>query len=134
MLVLKSSVIDFQCVAQSSPISPETTPMKERRAQAEIALDPSRGWILPTFGSKPLRYWAHVHFEKDETWGQRTWTLLVDLANEPDISAGSFEATVYFMAPNAPEHLLVERAKFELLCGENRYTHGVVRRIFEVEV
>lgn len=108
--------------------------MKERRALAEIAVDPKRGWVLPTFGSKPLRYWAHAHFEKDVTWGQQTWTLLVDLDKEPDINTGHFEAKVYFMAPKAPQHVLEEGAKFELLCGENHYTHGVIKRVFEVEV
>jgi len=108
--------------------------MKERRALAEIAIDPKRGWVLPAFGSKPLRYWAHVHFEKDATWGQQTWTLLVDLDKEPEMGAGSFEATVYFMAPKAPQHLFEEGAKFELLCGENHYTHGVIKSVFEMEV
>ena len=108
--------------------------MKERKALAEIAIDSQRGWMLPTFGSKkPYRYWAHVHFEKDSTWGQRTWTLLVDLEKEPDVSVGRIEATVYFMAPNAPEELLEEGAKFELLCGESHYTKGVIKRVFEVE-
>ena len=57
--------------------------MKERQAIAEIAVDPKRGWVLPGFGAKKpdrFRYQAYAHFEKDETWGQRTWTLLVDLA------------------------------------------------------
>ena|ERR1700677_4306397 len=109
--------------------------MKERRANAELAVEPQRGWVLPTFGSKtPFRYWAHVHFEKDLTWGQRTWTLLVDLEKEPDASVGEIEATVYFMAPNAPTELLQEGARFELLCGESHYTTGVIKRVFEVEL
>ena len=66
-------------------------------------------------------------------WGQQTWTLLVDLEKEPDVHAGQIEATVYFMAPIAPEELLEEGAKFELLCGESHYTHGVIKSIFEVE-
>ena|SRR5665213_111862 len=110
--------------------------MKQYKALAEISVDPKRGWVLPTFGSKkPLRfrYWAHVHFEKDPTWGQQTWTLLVDLENEPDVIDGYIEATVYFMAPNAPINLLEEGAKFELVCGESHYAHGVIRRVFEVE-
>jgi hypothetical protein len=106
------------------------------QAIAEIAVDPKRGWVLPGFGSrKPdrFRYQAHAHFEKDETWGQRTWTLLVDLAKLPDADARSVEATVYFMAPDAPQHLLEAGAKFELLQGQNHYTHGVIKRVFEVE-
>jgi hypothetical protein len=92
--------------------------------------------MLPTFGSKKpsrVRYWAHVHFEKDPTWGQRTWTLLIDLDNEPDANARRVEATVYFMAPNAPENLLEAGAKFELLCGESHYARGVIKAVFEVE-
>jgi hypothetical protein len=108
--------------------------MKERRAIADIAVDPQRGWGLPTFGSKkPFRYWAHVHFEKDPTWGQRTWTLLVDLDKEPEVSAGRVDAVVYFMAPNAPQELLEEGAKFELVCGESHYANGTIKRIFAVE-
>lgn len=110
--------------------------MKQKKALAEILVDAKRGWCLPTFGSKKpdqFRYQAHVHFEKDETWGQRTWTLLVDLAKMPDIGDDSVEATVYFMIPEAPHDLLEEGAKFELLHGENQYTHGVIKRVFEAE-
>ncbi len=110
--------------------------MKQKKALAEIAVDPKRGWVLPMFGSKKpdrFRYQAYAHFEKDETWGQRTWTLLVDLAKMPDAGADSVEATVYFMVPEAPHHLLEEGAKFELLHGENHYGHGVIKRVFEAE-
>jgi len=108
--------------------------MKKRRAVADIKVDRKRGWTLPSFGSKnPFRYWAHVHFEKDPTWGERTWTLLVELEKAPDTTAGHIEATVYFMAPSAPEELLKEGAKFELLCGESRYAYGVIRRVYAVE-
>ena len=108
--------------------------MNQRKAIAEIAIDPSRGWVLPGFGSKKpdrFRFQAYVHFEKDETWGQRTWTLLVDLPKMPDAGTLVVEATVYFMVPEAPQHLLEEGAKFELLCGENHYTHGVIKRVIE---
>jgi hypothetical protein len=110
--------------------------LKQRKAIAEIAIDPNRGWVLGGFGSKKpdrLRYQAYVHFERDETWGQRTWTLLVELAREPEAGASSAEATVYFMSPEAPQHLIQEGSKFELLLGKNRYTHGVIKRVFEVE-
>ena len=106
--------------------------MKKRKAIAEITVEPQRGWFLPSFGAKkPFRYWAHVHFEKDSTWGQRTWTLLVDLEKALDATAGHVEATVYFMAPNAPEELLEKGARFELLCGESHYANGVIRRVVE---
>ncbi|HEX5219719.1 MAG TPA: hypothetical protein VFZ59_09140 [Verrucomicrobiae bacterium] len=110
--------------------------MKEIRAIAEIAVNTKQGWNLPTFGSKKpdqFRYWAHVHFEKDATWGQQTWTLILDLDKDPVSSASQLEATVYFMSPNAPHHLLAEEAKFELVCGESHYTNGVIKRVFEVE-
>ena len=110
--------------------------MKERRALAEIAIDPNRGWVLPRFGSKKtdrFRYQAYAHFEKDETWGQRSWTLLVDLEKMPDASAPSVEATVYFLVPAAPQHLLEENAKFELLMGQNYYMQGVIKHVFEAE-
>ncbi|MGH7977375.1 MAG: hypothetical protein ACREC8_12040 [Limisphaerales bacterium] len=99
-------------------------------------IDPKRGWVLPGFGSKKpdrFRYQAYAHFEKDETWGQRTWTLLVDLAEMPSTDARSIEATVYFMSPEAPQHLLEEGAKFELLHGMNHYTNGIIKRVFEIE-
>ena len=93
--------------------------MKERRAVAEIVVNPSKGWTLPTFGSKkPFRYWAHVHFEKDPTWGERTWTLLVDLDKAPGPITGNVEATVYFMSPQGPEHLLEAGAKFNCCVGK----------------
>jgi hypothetical protein len=57
----------------------------------------------------------------------------MDLENEPKANAESVEATVYFMAPNAPENLLEEGAKFDLLCGETYYARGVIKRVFEVE-
>ncbi len=110
--------------------------MKQRRAIPDIAVDASKGWVLPTFGSdrpSQFRYWAHVHFEKDPARGERTWTLLVDLEKSPDAFVSKAEATVYFMARNAPEHLLEEGAKFELVCGESHCTNGVIKRVFEVE-
>lgn len=110
--------------------------MKKRQGIAEIAVDPKRGRVLPEFGSrKPdrFRYQAHAHFEKDGTWGQRIWTLLVDLAKLPEADAHSVEATVYFTASDAPHHLLEEGAKFELLHGQNHYTHGIIKHVFQAE-
>jgi hypothetical protein len=110
--------------------------MKQRKAIAEIFVDPKRGWVLPGFGSKKpdrFRYQAYVHFEKDESWGKQTWTLLVDLAAMPTQGAHSVEATIYFMVPEAPQHLLEAGAKFELLHGENHYTHGIIKRVIEAE-
>ena len=59
--------------------------------------------------------------------------MLVDLSKMPDSDARSIEATVYFMVPEAPHHLIQEGAKFELLHGENYYTYGVIKRVFETE-
>jgi len=83
------------------------------------------------WGKKEFHYQAYVHFEKDETWGKEigTWTLLVDLEKMPDADARSVEATVYFFVPEASQHLIEEGAKFELLHGENYYTHGVIKRV-----
>jgi hypothetical protein len=108
--------------------------MKDRKALAEIAIDPETGWLLPTFGSgKPNRYWAHVHFENDPTWKQKVWTFNVDLDRAPEPKAGWVIATVYFMAENAPHDLIREGAKFELSCMDNLYTHGVITRIIETK-
>jgi hypothetical protein len=59
--------------------------------------------------------------------------MIVDLEAAPDASRGHVDATVYFMAPNAPEGLIEEGAKFELVCGESHYTTGVIKRVFEFE-
>jgi hypothetical protein len=49
----------------------------------------------------------------------------------PDAGAHIVEAEVYFLAPDAPQYLLEEGAKFELLHGENHYGHGIIIRILE---
>jgi len=110
--------------------------MNQKKALAEIAIDTRHGWVLPSFGSKKtdrFRFQASAHFEKDNTWGHRTWTLLVDLEKMPAPDAHSAEATVYFMVPEAPHYLLEEGARFELLQGENHYTHGVIKCVFDGE-
>src|SRR5262245_53607229 len=98
--------------------------MTTRRALAEIAVDPKRGWVLPRFGGQPFRYQAWAHFEKDPTWGSATWTLLVELAGAPSPSAERVEAIVSFVAPGAPHTVLEEGALFELFMGQVHYTHG----------
>jgi hypothetical protein len=103
--------------------------MAERKAIAEIAIDHQRGWVLPGFGSKPFTYQGWSHFEKDPTWGQKTWTLLVRLAGAPDLSADTFEATVWFFAKEAPHEVLEVGAKFELFMGQVHYTHGRITKI-----
>jgi hypothetical protein len=103
--------------------------MKKRKALAVIAIDQQRGWVLPRFGNKPFRYQGLVHFEKDLTWGQKSWTLLVDLAGQPDLCSDSVEATVYFLSDQAPQDVLEEGARFELFMGQVHYTHGRIKRI-----
>jgi hypothetical protein len=103
--------------------------MTTRRALAEIAVDPERGWVLPRFGGQPFRYQAWAHFEKDPTWGSATWTLLVELADAPAPSTDKVEATVSFVAPGAPHAVLEEGASFELFMGQVHYTHGHITRI-----
>ena len=106
--------------------------MKLRKALAEIQIDKNSCWHLPTFGSnRPYRYWAHGHFEGDASWDRELWTLIVDLDGPPDATAESVTATIYFMAPDAPHHLIQDGAKFELSCEDNIYTSGVVGRILE---
>ncbi len=103
--------------------------MTTRRALAEIAVDPQRGWVLPRFGGQPFRYQAWAHFEKDPTWGSATWTLLVELAGAPAPSTDKVEATVSFVAPGAPHAVLEEGASFELFMGQVHYTHGRITRV-----
>lgn len=104
--------------------------MNRRKAIAEIRIDPQKGWLLPTFGNKrPHRYWSHAHFEGDPTWETKIWTLIVDLDAPPDIRAGTVSATIYFMAEDAPQHLIKENAAFELSCENNIYTSGIVKRV-----
>jgi len=106
--------------------------MKRRKAIAEIKIDKSRGWVLPTFGSnRPHRYWGHAHFEGDPSWKKELWTLIVDLDGPPDVQAENATATVFFMAQEAPQHLIQVGAKFDLSCEDNPYTSGVVKRILE---
>ena len=107
--------------------------MAERKAIAEIVIDHQRGWVLPGFGSKPFTYQGWSHFEKDPTWGQKTWTLLVRLDRAPDLSADTFEATVWFFAPEAPHEVLEVGAKFELFMGQVHYTHGRITKILSDE-
>ena len=80
--------------------------MKTRKALAEIAIDRQKGWVLPTAGNRPFRYWAWAHFQKDPTWGKATWTLWIELNGQPDLSRESVEATVYFVAPGAPHEVI----------------------------
>ncbi len=85
--------------------------MKTRKALAEIAVDQRRGWVLPSAGTRPFRYWAWAHFQKDPTWGKKTWTLWLDFDGEPDLSREQVEATVYFFVPEAPHEL---RGRYEI--------------------
>jgi hypothetical protein len=103
--------------------------MTPRKALAEIAVDPQRGWVLPSFSGQPFRYQAWAHFEKDRTWGRATWTLLVELTHAPDPNSKKVEATVSFVALGAPHSVLEEGATFELFMGQVHYTHGRVLKI-----
>jgi hypothetical protein len=107
--------------------------MKPRKALAEIAVDRQRGWVLPGFGSKPHRYQGWVHFAKDPTWGQKTWTLLVALSGPPDLSADKVEATVWFLAPEAPHEVIESGADFELFMGQVHCTHGRIKQVLPDE-
>jgi hypothetical protein len=56
--------------------------------------------------------------------------ISADAGRAPDVNAGQIEATVYFMAPDAPEHLIQEGAKFELVCGQSYYGKGITHPSF----
>ena len=103
--------------------------MKTRKALADIAVDRQRGWTLPTAGTRPFRYWAWAHFQKDPTWGKNVWTFWVELGGEPDISREQVEATVYFVAPTAPHEVIEPGADFELFIGQIHHTHGRIKQI-----
>ena len=103
--------------------------MKTRKALADISVDSQKGWILPTAGTQPFRYWAWANFQKDPTWGKKTWTLWVDLTGEPDLSRGHVEAIVFFVASGAPHEVIEPGADFDLFCGQVHYTDGHIRKI-----
>jgi hypothetical protein len=106
--------------------------MNARKAIADISIDRQTGWMLPRFGNRPHHYQAWAHFEKDPTWSKSTWTLLVELAAEPNPSAEEVEATVYFLAPEAPHEVLEAGAGFELFMGQVHHTHGRIKRVLPV--
>jgi len=108
--------------------------MAGRKAIAEIAIDHQRGWVLPGFGTKPFTYQGWSHFEKDPTWGEKTWTLLVELAGPPDLSCDTVEATVYLFSDQAPHDVLEAGAKFELFMGQVHYTHGRITKILSDDI
>lgn len=107
--------------------------MTRRKALAEIAIDPQRGWVLPRLSSRPLCYQAWVHFENDPTWGSATWTLVVELAAAPPPAADRVEATVSFLVPDAPHAVLEEGATFKLFLGQVHYTHGRITKILPTD-
>jgi hypothetical protein len=51
------------------------------------------------------------------------------LDGEPDLSRERVEATVYFVAPEAPHEVIEPGADFELFCGQVHYTHGRIKQV-----
>ena len=103
--------------------------MITRKAIAEIAVDRQRGWVLPTAGTRPFRYWAWARFQKDPTRNKNTWTLWLDFDGQPDLSRELVTATVYFVAPDAPHDVIEPDATFELYCGQVHFTHGRIKEV-----
>ena len=107
--------------------------MKTRRTLADIEIDGQRGWVLPSAGTRPFRYWAWAHFATDPTWGQKTWTLWLDFDEQPDLAREKVTAVVYFVAPDAPHHVIEPGVDFALFCGQVHYTHGRITKILTDE-
>jgi len=102
--------------------------MKRREAIAEIAVDSTRGWVLPRFGNHPLTYQAWVRF-KDCSIPKGTWTLIVSLDEPPDLTNANIDAKVSFLASEAPQGALRVDSQFELYMGQVYYTSGRIKRI-----
>jgi hypothetical protein len=93
-------------------------------AEIEFAQD----WNLSPAGTaNPLRYWSHVRFENDATWGQEYWTLFVEIDDPPADGQRVYEARIYFLAPTAPAQLLRVGQRFELCVGSVVNARGVVK-------
>lgn len=89
------------------------------------------GWNLTPAGTaNPFRYWSHVHFEKDSNWGKELWTLFIELERTPEPSRRVHLAKVFFMAPEAPHHLLRAGHKFALCVGPLVKAHGIIKKEF----
>jgi hypothetical protein len=100
------------------------------RAIAFAEINFNQDWNLSPAGTDSnLRYWAHVHFENDPQWGKDLWTLFVELDAPPIKGQKLYRAKIYFVAPNAPDHLLRPERKFKLCVGETYKAKGVIKSI-----
>jgi hypothetical protein len=70
-------------------------------------------------------YSTVARFEDDENWPHQAWSLMVKVNHH--YRDGLFShATVQFLANEAPQQLLSEGSRFELLEGKRRIAKGVV--------
>jgi hypothetical protein len=102
--------------------------MNRPEAYAEISLEPNNIWNLSPAGTAhPLRYWAHLRSENDRRREPEFWTLFVELEAPPRAEQTIYSAKVFFMAPDAPHHLLQPGWNFELSVGDIIKARGVVK-------
>jgi hypothetical protein len=96
---------------------------KTVRARIQVLSD--NCWSFPTAGRRsPHIYWSLVRFERDENWERAEWTLLIELDGAPAAGQSVFDATISFVAPDAPHHLLEIGAAFELYSGKKVKAKG----------
>lgn len=97
-----------------------------KKASVLIQVAPERGWVFPQAGGgRPLTYWSQVRFEGDQNQATGRWTLFVALPQAPLTGQVEYRAEVWFIAPDAPIHLLVKGAKFELISSDQKTIRGL---------
>jgi hypothetical protein len=70
-------------------------------------------------------YSTVARFEDDENWPHEAWSLVVRV-HRSYRGGGYTYATVEFLAEGAPDRLLAEGSRFELMEGSARVAKGVV--------
>ena len=81
-------------------------------------------WFAPR-GAASGWYSTVARFEDDEKWPHEAWSLVVKI-NQQDRDGLFSHATVEFLPDSAPQKLLGEGSRFELLEGKRRVAKGVV--------
>jgi hypothetical protein len=70
-------------------------------------------------------YSTVARFEDDEKWPHEAWSLVIRVGRS--FKGGRYtHAKMEFLAEDAPQHLLKEGARFELLEGRKRVAKGVI--------
>lgn len=117
----------FHCVAR---VKIDDTPKAEKFTRSATIkwLGPDEsGRLIPFEGS---RYCAPVKFEGDTVYPQIAFSLVVDRIADQS-NANSWNATVHFLVDDAPHHLLVHGAKFELYEGTRCTARGEINIAYE---